>query len=191
MLAYLRKCKCNTQTMLNREYSKGILCHAALCTQETKHKARCIAGQCADERLLRTRRVMWTRDATMLLYDTVDFLKKGVAARCAEWNICRRGNCCRRLKIDAACCASIRINAPVPPIVAIGRITCNASRQNYRNHTNDKIFAPYGNFASSTMARNRGTTIQERVLSLIAIRHYRENRMQAAICILLPSAARY
>lgn len=25
--------------MLNREYSKGILCHAALCTQETKSKA--------------------------------------------------------------------------------------------------------------------------------------------------------
>lgn len=119
MLAYLRKCKCNTQTMLNREYSKGILCHAALCTQETKHKARCIAGQCADERLLRTRRVMWTRDATMLLYDTVDFLKKGVAARCAEWNICRRGNCCRRLKIDAACCASIRINAPSLPLLQL------------------------------------------------------------------------
>lgn len=85
-----------------------------------------------------------------------------------------RGNCCRRLKIDAACCASIRTNGPRPSHCrahAIGRITCNASRQNYRNHTNDKIFPPRGNFASSTMARDRSATIPERVLSLIAIRH--------------------
>jgi hypothetical protein len=147
MLAYLRKCKCNTQTMLNREYSKGILCHTAPCTQETKHKARCIAGgQCADERLLRARRVMWGAMREMQrCFFTIRLTSLKKATPHDLWNgiFVDRGNCCRRLNIDAACYASIRTNArPFHCCAhAIGRITCNASRQNYRNHSNDKIFA--------------------------------------------------
>jgi len=86
------------------------------------------------------------------------------------------------LKIDGDSCLSIRVfNAasfplPHPPSSLlracnwVGSLV-NASRQNRRNHANDKIFSPCGNFTSSTMAHDGGATIPERILSLIATRH--------------------
>lgn len=88
------------------------------------------------------------------------------------------------LKIDAAAIYRFALmlylatltSLPPPPSPSlracnwVGSLV-NASRQNYRNHANDKIFSPRGNFTSSTMARDGGATIPERVLSLIATRH--------------------
>jgi len=73
----------------------------------------------------------------------------------------------------------IHANAPLllilsNPVVArmqLARITCKCFAADCGNHANDKIFSPRGNFTSSTMARDGGATIPQRILSLIVTRH--------------------
>lgn len=122
----------NTQTMLNREYSKGILCHAVLCTQETKRKAllhyeamsrwKAIARMSANTSAKRN-------DDDVRLF-TIDFFRRGDGEMRKRILVDQR-NGCRHFKDRCGSYLSIRVNvrpplAP-PAVVArmqLGRITC-------------------------------------------------------------------
>lgn len=91
------------------------------------------------------RAAMATR--TFLRY-TIDFRKKDDN----EYSIfIERKNCYLK---NRPAIHRLRLSSFIPIIarMQLAGSLVNAARQNYRNHANDKIFAPRGNFASSTMA---------------------------------------
>lgn len=157
------------------------------CALHAGNKAQSIAalrsivemkGYCVCQLTRAQRATMMTRDSLRLtsLEETT--------ARCGRGYLSIGGIVAAVSKIDAAIYRFARecsfplpssTHPPIPPALLracnwVGSLV-NASRQNYRNHANDKIFSPRGNFTSSTMAHDGGATIPERVLSLIATRH--------------------
>lgn len=105
-------------------------------------------------------------DDDMYLF-TIDFFRRD-DGEIRKRTFADQRNCCRCFKDRCGSYLSIRVNA-APFLLVLSRpfssllracnwigSLVNASRQNRRNHANDKIFSPCGNFTSSTMAHDGG-----------------------------------